>query len=293
MSGMGQLVLDEAKFRGHYNREPFLVGHRLGDHPLMQLPNLITLAKRMPAEKVLYRLGQVPVDADFDRVTDQYRGQLTLDEALDLIEQKRSIVTLNTPEIDGEYGPFIASLVDEFRPLIEPAEGSINWFATYFFISAPGAVTPYHMDREMNFLLQIRGDKEVRLWDPGDDAIMTEVQKERLFARWDSARPGYRDGFDARARVYRLEPGIGVHHPFIAPHAVTTGSKVSISLAVTFRTDASDRRAAVYRLNYSLRRMGLRPTRVGASPWRDAIKGRTVMAVRRVTRGFGRPTAPA
>jgi hypothetical protein len=93
-------------------------------HPLMQLPSVIALAKRMPAEKALYRLGQVPVNTDFDRVTDLYRGQLTLDEALDLLEQKRSIVTLNTPEIDGEYSTFIASLVDELRPLVEPKGAS-------------------------------------------------------------------------------------------------------------------------------------------------------------------------
>jgi len=290
---MDQLALNGAEFRRLYNHEPFLVRHRLADHPLMQLSSIVRLAKRMPAEKVLFRLGQVPVDTDFDRVTELYRGPLTLDEALDLIEQKRSIVTLNTPELDGEYGAFIASLVDEFRPLVEPAEGRINWFATYFFVSSPGAVTPYHMDREMNFLLQIRGDKEVQLWDPADEAIMTEEQKEQLFARWDLARPAYRDGFDARKRVYRLEPGNGVHHPFIAPHAVTTGSSVSISLAITFRTDASDRRAAVYRLNYTLRKLGMRPARVGSSPWRDALKSRAVLAVRRVTRHLGHPTPPA
>jgi len=28
-------------------------------------------------------------------------------------------------------------------------------------------ITPYQMDREMNFLLQIRGTKTVPLWDPG------------------------------------------------------------------------------------------------------------------------------
>ena len=36
------------------------------------------------------------------------------------------------------------------------------------FVSSPGAVTPFHMDHEHNFILQIRGNKKLYTWDPMD-----------------------------------------------------------------------------------------------------------------------------
>lgn len=93
----------------------------------------------------------------------------------------------------------------------------------------------------MNFLLQIRGRKTAQLGDPNDDQVMSPAECDHLFSHDEDARPTYRPALDALAMSFELEPGLGVHHPFIAPHLVRTGPQPSVSLAVTFRTPRSDR----------------------------------------------------
>jgi hypothetical protein len=170
---------------------------------------------------------------------------------------------------------------------LRPLDPEINWYSTYIFISAQGSVTPYHMDREMNFLLQVKGKKTVKLWDPFDDEIMTEAQKDALLA-YSGGRPQYRPSFEAKAAIYELEPGLGVHHPFIAPHLVTTGPEVSISLAITFRTRKSDTRSAAHRVNHYLRRLGLKPTAVTRNPALDAAKAGIIRPALQVRNGLRR-----
>jgi len=127
----------------------------------------------------------------------------------------------------------------------------------------------------MNFLLQIRGRKTVKLWDPHDDEIMSAVDKDLLLAARDEPRPAYKPSFDAKAMTFELAPGLGVHHPFIAPHLVKTGRELSISLAITFRTRRSDIWTDAHRFNHLLRtRLGLAPLPVGRLPALDATKAR-------------------
>ena len=56
---------------------------------------------------------------------------------------------------------------------------------------------------------------------------------------------------------------IRMHVPVIAPHYVQNGPAVSISFSVTFRTHDSDARAALYRMNRNLRKIGEARVAVG------------------------------
>ena len=73
---------------------------------------------------------------------------------------------------------------------------------------------------------------------------------------------------------FRLKPGDGVHHPFIAPHLVENGPELSVSFAVTFRTSGTDRKTNVYKLNHQLRRFGFHPHPPETWLLRDRIKSR-------------------
>lgn len=163
---------------------------------------------------------------------------------------------------------------------VEPIEPGLNWYSTYVFISTRDSVTPYHMDREMNFLLQIRGTKTVQLWDPRDAEVMSPAERDRLLSLAADARPAWADRLAAKAMVFELVPGTGVHHPFIAPHLVRTRSETSISLAITFRTEQSDRWTDAHRFNYLARRLGLAPRTVGARPRLDDVKARAMRLAR-------------
>ncbi len=266
-----------------YNRKPFLLEHRLTEHPAFSLAQLFALCRRMPSEGILYRIGNIPGDAELESSYDRYKHGLTLEETLDHFEEKQAYICINNPELDAEFRPVIEGMLAEVAAQIDSLDPWISWYSTYIFISTRNSVTPYHMDREMNFLLQIRGTKTVHLWDPSDNEIMTPAQKDLLLAHA-GGRPPYRPSIESKAVTYTLQPGLGVHHPFIAPHRVHTGSELSISLALTFRTRQSDMWTDAHRFNTRMRRIGLHPGPVGRNVLMDHAKCKLARIGQRVHR---------
>lgn len=267
------LLLDPAELAAGYDRRPFLVRHRACDEPLLAREQLFELALRMPREDVIHRLGRVRTDESFDEAHLRNPTGLTLEQTLARFDELGASLTLNFPEKDPHYRPLVEGVIDGLREALRPLGEQVTWFATYFFVSTPGSRTPYHMDRELNFLLQVRGRKKVRLWDPWDERVLSHEQVERLFALWGrEPRPQWSAALDALSTDSVLEPGAGIHHPFIAPHVVETLDEPSISWAVTFRTRTSDRTTALAKVNHRLRQLGLRPGRPGEARLADALK---------------------
>jgi len=265
------LIFDPQVTGQSYNRQPYLLRHRLHELPEFTLEALFALCRRLPREQVLFRRAVIPGDADFDSSYDRYAGELTLEAVLDRFEELQSYICIYNPERDAQLAPLFEAILAEIAAGIERIDSPITWYSTYIFLSTRDAVTPYHMDREMNYLLQIRGDKRVMLWDPADDEIMSPAEKDKLLA-YDGLRPAYDPSFESKAMTFDLRPGLGVHHPFIAPHRVHTGSALSISLAFTFRTRQSDRRTRAHAFNNALRRRGFSPEPVGGHPVLDRAK---------------------
>ena len=86
--------------------------------------------------------------------------------------------------------------------------------------------------------------------------------------------------------MFELNPGQGLHFPVEAPHWVQNGSELSISFSFTFRTDESERREVLYRMNHKLRKLGLSPAPVGKSKLVDGGKFALVRAARLLKRGI-------
>jgi hypothetical protein len=286
------LLFDPHEFATAYNARPFAVKHRLAAHPLFELDPLAALCRRLPREQVHYRFGVVPPDTEFDSSLHRYRGDLTLDDAIDHLESKQAYIAIYNAETDSQYGPVIEGLLGEIAGQTERVEPGLNWYSTYIFISARDSVTPYHMDREMNFPLQIRGTKTVQLWDPHDDEIMSPAQRDRLLAERGEPRPTYDPAFQRKAMTFELAPGLGVHHPFIAPHLVRTGRELSISLAITFRTRRSDVWTDAHRFNHLIRkRLPIPLVPVGRLGLIDTTKAAVVRLSRRGASAIRRATA--
>ena len=275
------LEFDSETVRSDYNLQPFLLRHHLAEHAdFFSLPALFALCRRMPRDQVQYRVGAIPGDANFDSSYERYGQGLSFDQVLEQFEESRAYICIYNPERDPVYRPVLERLLAEIAAAIEHVDPVITWYSTYFFLSTRDSVTPYHMDREMNFLLQVLGEKLVNLWNPRDDEIMSAAEKDRLLSAFESRRPVYKPSFEAKAMRYELRPGLGVHHPFIAPHRVHTGSDLSISLAFTFRTRTSDRWTSAHAFNHVLRRCGLSPAEVGnGHPVADRAKAAVQHAV--------------
>ena len=146
-------------------------------------------------------------------------------------------------EIKAQIGPGIDSQV-----LVEDI---------IIFVTSPKRVTTYHIDRECNFLLQIRGAKTLHVFDREDREVLSEEEIERFWAV-DFNAAVYKPHLQHRAKSYKLVPGMGVHIPVNCPHWVENDDNVSISLSVNFQFK-DPLRANTYRANFLLRKLGLRP----------------------------------
>jgi hypothetical protein len=288
------LLLDGHEFRTAYNQRPFLVRHRLAEHPYFEYGALAALCRRLPIDQVRYRFGVIPSDAEFDTSLQRFRQGLTLDDAIDRMEERQAYIAIYNAEKDPEYRPVIEALLGELAAHSEAIDPGLNWYSTYIFVTAKDSVTPYHMDREMNFLLQIRGTKTVKLWDPHDDEIMNPDEKDRLLADRSQPLPTYKPSFERKAMIFDLVPGNGVHHPFLAPHLVTTGRQLSISLAITFRTHRSDVWTDAHCFNYRLRqRTKLALGTVGRFGVVDTTKAGFIRLTRKARRIFRTSRTPS
>jgi len=277
---------DEAVFRRDYNRRAFQFRHHLCGHPLFELDALFALCRRMPPNEVKFRTGEIPIDAEFDSSLQAYRGDLTLEDAIVNFQRKKTYIAIYNPESDDAYRSVIEGILGEIGAHTRSLDPHINWYSSYIFLSTGGSVTPYHMDREMNFLLQVAGGKHAKLWGRLDDAVMTSAERDRLLGDASELRPRYRESLESLAQSFDLTPGTGLHHPFIAPHLITTRSDLSISLAVTYRTELSDIWTDAHALNHRLRKLRLSPSPVGIALHRDRRKARALRLLRRARRSI-------
>jgi hypothetical protein len=265
---MPLLELDRSGFRAQFGRAPFLVRHHLAGHELFSLSRLVELSTRLPASRVEYNAGDVPLTLDPAKTP---RTGLSAQETIRRIRECKSWLVLKNVEQDPAYGELLDRCLAEVGGLSRAVSPGMIDRESFIFVSSPGSVTPYHMDPEENFLLQIQGSKTIRVFDPSDRSVLSEGEVERFYS---GAHRNlvFRDEIGAKARVFELSPGLGVHVPPTAPHWVQNGGEVSVSYSITFQTKASLRRAHAHRVNAGLRRWGLRPSPVGRSPLRDGLK---------------------
>lgn len=278
------LTVEEAMFQDHYPDRAFRVRHRLMGHELLTIEALLALARRLPERLIEYNSGELPIGQDPNLTP---LNGLTAEETIARIRDNRSWLVLKLIEHDPLYRDLLDRCLADVTPLAERRTPGTGQREGYVFISSPGAVTPFHIDNEHNFLLQIQGGKTIHIW-PADDR--EAVSEEQLEAYHDGAHRNlaYDERIAPRGVPYRLEPGDGVFVPITAPHWVRNGDEVSISLSVTFRSGHSERQSAVYRCNRRLRALGLRPRPFQGHGWTDQIKWQTMRIADRLGRMAGR-----
>ena len=82
----------------------------------------------------------------------------------------------------------------------------------FIFITSPGSVTPYHIDPEHNFLLQVHGSKTVRMLDGSDRDVLSDRELEGFYA--DQGRNlEFDESNQESGWKFLLEPGMGLHFP--------------------------------------------------------------------------------
>jgi hypothetical protein len=271
------LDIDAGAFAEHFNRRPFTIRHNLVGHPLMTLPSLLELSSRLPESNVRYNSADAQVS---QAVYSAPKTGLSIQDTIRQIENCGSWMVLRFIEQDPQYRLLLDQCLDEVQELAEPLAPGMCRREGFIFITSPGGVTPFHMDPEYNFLLQIRGRKHASLLDGYDRSIVPDELLEK-FISGDEHKHKFNDEYREKASNFTLSPGDGLHFPVNWPHWVKNGEEVSISLSITFRTIESERREMVYKVNHYLRKRAINPRPYGQSPLIDSAKFHAFRAARR------------
>lgn len=273
------LAFEADELKRKFGREPFRVTHALADHPLFELDRLVSLCQTLDADDVEYNAGEIPVGLEDHSLTP--RNGLSPDETIRRISECKSWLVLKYVENDPEYRALLEQCLANVRPVTELVAPGMTKPHAFIFITSPGSVTPYHIDPEHNFLLQVRGEKHVTMFDGRDRELLTEENLEHFYSDRGRNLP-YDPAWDEGAWKNTLQPGEGLHFPVTYPHYVRNGEEVSISFSITFRTPDLDRRQAMYQINDRLRRRGKTPPAVGEKPWRDSLLFQRYRVMRRL-----------
>lgn len=270
--------------------------HNFHEHPLMQLPALAELAKSLYATNQCRFITPGASQASAFHHEGKDPTGKTIDEVFARIEEPGSWIALYNVETNPIYRGFLDEVMASVQALVEPQEPGIFNVGGFIFISAPPSVTPFHIDRENNFWMQIRGRKTMNVWDPSDRHVVSAEDRDSfiVYASLDNVKLA--EGYRERSHEFDVGAGDGVYFPSTSPHMtrsdpewVTPGDGVSISIGVVFYTDVTRRRANIHALNLVLRRLGFSPRDPGESEWLDRLKypfGRALVWFKKTFRGY-------
>jgi hypothetical protein len=199
------LTADPSVFRESFDRKPFCLTHSLADHPLFELQRLSELAQflRRDPHNVTYDAGEIRVE---QRWNQRPRNPYTLREALERIDCAGAWVILKHSELVPEYKALMdAVLLDVERLSGTSLRRAIKNAEAQIMLTSPGRITPYHFDNECNVLLQIKGEKDIFVFDQTDRQVLTDVELERFWVGdWNAGE--YKARCQDRAHSFSFGP---------------------------------------------------------------------------------------
>ena len=266
-------------FRESFDEKPFEFTHSFtATHPLFDLSALRQLLDRDDVRSTaVYDATDVRVDQRWDSLP---REKPPVQEVFDHLQSSQGWIMMRHLQRLPQYAELLeACLAEVMRLSGRSIDDDKKSQEAIIFVTSPNRKTPYHIDRECNFLMQVSGEKTISVFDRNDRDVVPEHELESFWSK-DNNAGVYKPQFQDRAFVCTMRPGTGVHIPVNSPHWLQNGNNVSISLSISYQYK-DWRRKNVYQANYFLRKMGLQPTPPGQSPLLDYTKRVTVEAGQR------------
>lgn len=221
---------------------------------------------REPAPRGSFNLGKESVE---NWGSPEFRKKM--DAALDTLPTCDARIKLSGIAEYLDYGGVVRQVTEE----ISMATG-VDFHKDFYpctatlFLSSPGILTPYHIDSECNFLVQIQGEKLFHSWDGTNREIVPSAHLEEF---WQGI--AFREKTTRQPQDFHLEPGNGIYNPPFFPHEVYTCGAPSISLSLGYDPKASAE-PEIHRMNSMMRKLHLHPSPIYAHPARDWIKSRAL-----------------
>jgi hypothetical protein len=281
--------------RRDFPLRPFAIRHKLAGHPLLTLPRIAQLAAELPRDLIEYNSGKVAISQDPDAIP-----SVDLDpvEVVKRIETAGAWMVLKRIENSPDYRRLIEDTllsVARARGFNSLRDAGFEQLEGFLFVSSPNSTTPFHLDSEDNFFVQIHGEKFFTIFDNADRSIASEADIEHSMTKHRNLK--YDESLAPRGIEFHMFDGDGCFVPYQWPHWVRTAGSHSISMAITWKTREVRRVNDLHFFNSMLRGVGLPQKPPGASPaldtaklafYRTAIAAikplRSSMAMRRVLR---------
>lgn len=259
------------------DKTPFVFKHNLTKHPALTLENLCKVLARLPKDQVMYSQGLNDLNINFDRAHIDNKSALTIEETIENIKNSDSYIMVRSLEKDPSFQELYKELIEDVNIVMRSKKVGKKAIEPklYLFIASPNAFTPFHIDRYSTFLFQIRGSKEVAVFDQFNDKVVCPKIRAN-FADYGKTRPIWSEEIEPYAKKYNFKPEEALHIPFISGHYIKNGPEdVSISLSIIFRTDESQMWLDALSVNNRLReKLKLSVTNVGHNPSKDKIKAK-------------------
>jgi hypothetical protein len=277
------LTADESAFERLFPEQPFRIRHALAGDPRLTLPAILDLVRALPGDRIEYNSGKASVSQDPDATP---LVDLPPEEVIRQIETAGAWMVLKRVESHPAYMQLLRdALMSVARAQGHASLEDAGFFDLrgFLFVSSPRSITPFHIDSEANFFVQIHGEKFFNLYDNRDRSIASEEQIEGTIAKHRNLK--FDPAYDAKGVRHHLDPGEGLFVPYQWPHWVETVDTYSISLALTWKTRDVLRRNDLITMNSMLRDRGLPQRAPGLSPLADAAK----IAAFRLAKGVTAP----
>lgn len=264
------IVADNDSLNRDFPLKPFGIRHMLVGHPLLSLPRIAQLASELPRDQIEYNSNDVGITQDPDKMK-----SVDLDpvEVVKRIETAGAWMVLKKVEKSPEYRRLLEDAllsVARARGFKSLDEAGFEQIEGYLFVSSPRSTTPFHLDSEDNFFVQIHGEKFFRIYDNRDNAIFDDAEIERSMTK--HRNMVYNEAFKDRGVEFRMFGGDGCYVPYQWPHWVRTADSYSISMAITWKTKAVRRNNDLHFFNSMLRSAGMPQPAPGRYPTYDTLK---------------------
>ncbi|HWW47633.1 MAG TPA: cupin domain-containing protein [Xanthobacteraceae bacterium] len=264
------ITAENDALRRDFPFKPFAIRHQLAGHPLLTLPNIAKLAAKLPRDLIEYNSGHVAVSQDPKTVP---MIELNPIEIVERIETAGAWMVLKRIENDPSYRQLLEDTllsVARARGFASLNEAGFEQVEGYLFVSSPNSTTPFHLDSEDNFFVQIHGEKFFAIYDNADRSIVSDDEIERSMTQHRNLK--FDDSFAPRGVEFHLFDGDGCYVPYQWPHWVRTAGSYSISMAITWKTAHVRRNNDLHYCNSMLRRLGMPQPAPGRRPFADAAK---------------------
>ncbi|MEO6169968.1 MAG: cupin-like domain-containing protein [Lysobacter sp.] len=255
------------------------VRHSLQGHPLLQVPALVALGERLEAQgSIRTHASDATAGTSFGDAPSLYPNRSSAARTLGSIQDAKAWMSLLNVQMDPLYRVLVGDVLDGIQAQIDQRDRGMSYRAGWIFVTSPHTVTPFHFDKEHNFILQVSGGKRIYVWPHTDTVVASESARDRFHHDHTRDLLVWKEDFRERARVFDLRPGQGAYMPSTSPHMVETGDEPSITISFTYYTDATRRDAVLHKAHELARRFGLQPPAVGRRPGVDAAVHAGVVA---------------